>query len=596
MTEAQALADAAKAIGVILSTLNVQKVVCVDDAYDDAASIEDVLAGAAALPIEILRGVFIEIGDMKLDDLDVRATRLRAIWETLDVKKREERAEAVLAAARLRDGQDTDDLGDASVLHELIPKDKLLTLSPKQWEERKEQLLREAPAQRTLFLFDQVMSEDGDREAGIKIIASLLASNNSGELICGLLTHTVTPENQPQEWQNLSRTHNIKRDRFVVVPKQWLRKDPVIFAQILKLVALSPDFTVMKEMTHKIMTDAAATAAAKIEDISIYDLDHIVFRVSADEGLWEPDMLFRLHAMFHRMESRRLAHQNGVLEGTAARLRSVSNIPTDCSSYPAPSTWAIQRQELYESADYLNKNHLPIELGDVFSKTASDCKKLFILLAQPCDLMVRRTGRRHPEMEHVAIVEITQGEDVRRYAEEMVYFGQTPSEQRWFCKLKQVHYVPACMLDLCVFQSDGHAAIQLDGSAPGTARPAWQQRFTILQKLYSRLAKKLDLLSPSTGDASEVRRTKDAIRKALLGDMVSAGPFKGDVVDKDDHKMVEFNCKRVSRLSRSHALSLLMAYTSCLGRPALDADFGKPTSPSGIVPDGEHTETKEATK
>ena len=596
MTEAQALASATKAIEAILSALNVQKVVCVDDAYDDAATIEDVLAGAAALTTEALRGVFPEIGDAKLDDPDVRAARLRAIWETLDAKKREERAEAVLAAARMVDGQDTDDLGDASVLHELIPKGKLLTLSPRQWEERKELLLREAPAQRTLFLFDQVMSEGGDREAGIKIIASLLASNDSGALICGLLTHTVTPESQPQEWQNLSRTHNIKRDRFVVVPKQWLRKDPVVFAQILKLVALSPDFAVMKDMTRKIMTDAAKAAATKVDDIDIHEFDHIVFRVSAEEGLWEPDMLFRLHAMFHRAESRRLAHQDGELEKTAARLRSVSHIPTDGSSYPAPNTWAIQRQELYESAEYLNGNHLPVELGDVFTKTDAESKKVFILLAQPCDLMVRGTGRRHPELDHVALVEIAQGEDAKGYAEEVAYFGLTPGEQRWFCRVKQVHYVPACMLDLCVFQSDGRAAILLDGPAPGAARPAWQQRFAMLQKVYRRLAKKLDLLSPAKGDTREVLQTKSEIRKAVIGDLVNAGPFRGQLVEKDGHTMVEFNCKRVSRLSRSYALSLLMAYTSCLGRAALDTDFGKPATPSVVVPAGGLTATTEAVK
>ena len=57
------------------------------------------------------------------------------------------------------------------------------------------------------------------------IISSLLAGKNPA-LICGLLTHTVTPEDQPQKWVELSKTHNIPRDRFLVVPKRHISKDP----------------------------------------------------------------------------------------------------------------------------------------------------------------------------------------------------------------------------------------------------------------------------------------------------------------------------------------------------------------------------------
>jgi hypothetical protein len=83
----------------------------------------------------------------------------------------------------------------------------------------------------------------GDPEGGIKIIASLLAGNDTDSVICGLLTHTVKPETQPEQWAELSSAHSIPMDRFVVIPKLHLSKAPMLFAQMLKHAALTPEFT-----------------------------------------------------------------------------------------------------------------------------------------------------------------------------------------------------------------------------------------------------------------------------------------------------------------------------------------------------------------
>lgn len=51
------------------------------------------------------------------------------------------------------------------------------------------------------------------------------------------------------------------------------------------------------------------------------------------------------------------------------------------------------------------------------------------------------------------------------------------------------------------------------------------------------------------------------------------GLFKGTLVDKDGRRSISYNCRRVGRLSNARAFGLLMAYTSCLGRPAYDRDL-----------------------
>lgn len=571
----QDLSQARTAVESILSALGVTRVVYVDDANDEGVSVEDVLAAALGLDAALLLTAFPELGDSIPDDREVLTAKIREVWGQLDPAVQSERGQAVVVAARRNDGNETDDVADVSILSQLIPGEKLVSLSPAQWDAQKDQLLQDSKKQRTLFLFDRDFSDaDGDSEGGIKIIASLLARNDTESLICGLLTHTATPETQPQQWEDLSKAHGIPRDRFVVIPKLHLSKAPILFAQTLKFAALSPDFAELKRITKEIIAAAATAAANRVEEVSIYDLDHIVFQVSADEGLWEPDMLFRLHTMFHRIESRRLAYDGRELEEIAANLRAVSGIPTRCDVLPTPaSAWALQREELYERDDHLNKNHLPLELGDIFERTGGDSPKKYILLAQPCDLMVRGDGKRHPELLRVPLVEVTPADSSPNYSEEMPYFDPSPSK-KWFVKLKAVHFVRSRILDLCSFNQDGIARLTVDGNVPPNVRPSWRARHDILAHHWGRAVSKADMLAPVDNESQAVKQAKKQIAKNLGSMVFDDDLFKGSLAEADGACSVTYNCKRVGRLSRARAIGLLMSYTATLGRPAYDRDFG----------------------
>lgn len=570
----KSLEQAKTSVESILTALGVARVVYVDDANAESISVEHVIAAAVGLDAKLLLTVLPGLGDSIPDDHAVLTAKIREFWGGLNAAEQRKRGQEVVFAARRYDGNETDDVADVSILSQLIPETKLLSLSPSQWEDQKDRLLQESKTQRTLFLLDQDFSNaGGDSVGGIKIIASLLARDDMENLICGLLTHTVTPESQLQQWEALSQMYSIPRDRFVVIPKLHLSKAPILFAQTLKFAALSPDFNELKRKTKEIITKAATVAADRIEMVSIYDLDHIVFQVSAGEGLWEPDMLFRLHAMFHRLESRRLAHDGGVLESIAAKLRDVSAIPTRYDHLPTPeSAWALQREELYEHGDHINRNHLPLELGDIFERVGSCSAKKYILLAQPCDLMVRGNGKREPELHRVPLVEIVPSDESPHYSEEMPYFDPSPSK-KWFVKLKRVHFVRGCLLDLCVFNHDGVARLIIGGYAPAGMRPAWKARHDILSPHWSQLVRKLDTLEPEKGESDAVIKVKQKCAKDLGGLLLNDDLFKGSLDEVDGVRSVTYDCKRVGRLSRARAIGLLMSYTATLGRPAYDPVF-----------------------
>jgi hypothetical protein len=571
----QDLAKAKTAVESILNALNLACVVYVDDANDDSVSLEDVIAAAQVLDANTLLNALPELGESVPEDQEVLTAKVREVWARLDAAIQAERSEAVIVAARRLDGEGTDDMADVTILGQLIPVDKLVSLSPAQWEAQRDQLLKDSIDKRTLFLFDQDLSDaGGDREGGIKIIASLLAGEDDKSLLCGLLTHTVTPEKQPLQWEALSQAHGIPRDRFVLIPKLHLSQTPILFAQALKLAALSPDFTELKRKTKEIIADAATAAAGRVEKVSIYDLDHIVFQVPAVEGLWEPDMLFRLHAMFHRHESRRLAHSEGTLEEIAAKLRSVSSIPTGSNLLQAPSNaWELQHEELYEPGDHLQRYHLPLELGDIFEKTGGDSVKKYILLAQPCDLMVRGNGKRQPELHRIRLAEVVPADEAPKYSEEMPYFDASPAK-KWYVKFKIIHFVQASILDLCVFNTDGVARLTIGGTAPSGIRPAWKARHDILSRCWVKKVKKADILAPAAGESEAVATVKQQIKKDLGSTLFNDDLFTGSLTDTGGVRTVTYNCKRIGRFSRARAIGLLMSYTSTLGRPAYDRDFG----------------------
>lgn len=574
-----AFSQARTAVESILNALNVVRVVYVDDANGVTVALEDVIPAALSLAAAPLLAVFPELGESIPDDQDVLRTKIRDVWGRLEQNSQAERGKAVVVAARTHDGSGTNDMADVSILSQLIPKGQLVSLSPTLWEAQKDQLLQDCRGQRTLFLFDRDFSDaGGDSEGGIKIIASLLARNDTENLICGLLTHTVTPETQPHQWVELSNAHGIPIDRFVVIPKLHLSQAPMLFAQVLKFAALSPDFAELKRKTKEIIALAATVAAARVEEVRIHDLEHIVFQVSADEGLWEPDMLFRLHSMFHRLESRRLAHEGGTLEKIAARLRVVSGIPTRCDLLLTPeSAWALRREELYERDDHINKNCLPLELGDIFERVGRNSAKKYILLAQPCDLMVRSDGKRHPELHRVPLVEVVPAEETPHYSEEMAYFDPSPSK-RWFVKLKAVHFVRGCILDLCVFNQDGAAKLTVDGKSPSDIRPAWKARHDILSSHFTRKAHKADMLAPLVSESQAVAQGKPKILRDLECLLFDDDLFKGKLAVDGGIRLVTYDCKRIGRLSRARAIGLLMSYTATLGRHAYDQGFGSAES------------------
>jgi hypothetical protein len=115
---------------------------------------------------------------------------------------------------------------------------------------------------------------------------------------------------------------------------------------------------------------------------------------------------------------RDILHQDRSVYELANRLRSLARVRVGDWGGPTEMEIRVRRLEWFDDGDEINQQHLPLELGDIF-EIASKPNKLFILVAPPCDLMMRQDGKRHHTVENGLLLEATPVEVSKRATEKL---------------------------------------------------------------------------------------------------------------------------------------------------------------------------------
>src|SRR5262249_33559589 len=114
----------------------------------------------------------------------------------------------------------------------------------------------------------------------------------------------------------------------------------------------------------------------------------------------------------------------------------------------------IRQLELYEDTEYLNQHFTPVDLGDIFEieRGSGVPSKQYILLAQPCDMMVRHDdpkGERKHGVSEATLLEV------------FVDTPATAGEQQ----ATSIKYDPVLMYRLDYYQADGkHGYVDFSAS------------------------------------------------------------------------------------------------------------------------------------
>ena len=315
------LEQAREVLGQILAAATIKAVVCIDDEYAKRPSSTDALSMLFTLPhgdrgkvtgLTALLGVKELAGGTPDEVLTEQFQRSWAI-------AREKLQDKVYASLLIQSGQEHQlDVAVVHVLKQLFRGRRLIEKSLTQWMSEKDQVLKDAPPNETLYLVDQDFSDEGGAsDGGIHIIKDLQERFRDSPLFCGLLSHTFTPHEEHENHEVLSEREHLDKTRFMLISKRRITEQIKGFALMLKLALLNPLCSLMNLEVERIIDGSINEAKRALSKMTIYDYEKIVFESSRREGVWEPDTMFRLFGMFQRRESRIAAKGDERLEAIA---------------------------------------------------------------------------------------------------------------------------------------------------------------------------------------------------------------------------------------------------------------------------------------
>ena len=207
----------------------------------------------------------------------------------------------------------------------------------------------------------------------------------------------------------------------------------------------------------------------------------------------------------------------------------------------------------------MNEQLLPIEVGDLFGIEGYP-DNVFLLIAPPCDLMVRKSGSRFDKVGRLLKVSPHDGSPVG----DLGYILESYKDHGdWRVDLHQVNYVRLEVLDLCALRADGKAQFALDEKVPSNISLAWKARAKELKREAKKSIQTYSLLVSkgfSEIEANEICNS-GMLEELIAGTMSNNG--------------VAYNVRRIGRLRQPRAGAVLAKYANSVSRDAFDHDVTK---------------------
>lgn len=419
-----------------------------------------------------------------------------------------------------------------------------------------------AAGEDTLFLIDKEFNRELGGIDGTKLLADLVKQS-----FCILLTHTCTVDEQEQRRVAIATSEKLPAHRFCILSKQQSRNLEMDrrFAVAIR-AAMTHKFCgeIADVISKRIQRSAAETAQALTKQ-AFADLEQALFENSHSEGVLEYDVMVRVFHIEQRHALNELLQDDTIQN----QLRASRNfrekiVPLNIPSVEADMTFfrnLRQREVFFEGAG-LNKLHAALACGDVFD---ADGGKRYLLLAQPCDLMVRKNGERRAEVcLLVSIGDLPEISGARPFPDYRFYElkGVFGNDKKLVIDFTKLFVADLSVLDFAVFNPDGRVQLHRNQPVPSTVLTAgWSQR----------MARAKCRIFP-----------KGKVSEKPLGMGKQAARFAG-VVEGD---LLRYPLQRIGRFESATATAILAAWATFQTRAALDHDFAQTEPKSSTVPEG----------
>jgi hypothetical protein len=479
-----------------------------------------------------------------------------------------------------------------------LSKMELVAMKPTEWDKEITKISGRIPeGQKAIVLFDQKLALAGGRfvqTEGTDLVWEIVdgpSKHLSTKFLPGILSYTVPNQGLELTYRaEMAQKRGMDVNKLFVLTKQRLANLGLFIDGLKKLMLNEPCEQIKN---HAIEVGAAALKSTdeRLRALDTYDFSHTVLKSSSKEGVWAPETLFRIIDIIYKDEikkqllDRNLIPSLNELLDKATALSSIE-IPIDYS-VAQTEKYELRRQEMYAKGKLINGLYKPIENGDIFEVEGKG-KGKYILLSQPCDLVVRssgptkgsRTNKVAYLLEIVSFDKELLSEKLEKTRDRkslafnywqnrgmLDYFEQ--SEQLIsVVNLFGAQVVNLDVLDLIMFNKEGVATIDTAAAIPEALHIGLTERFSKLKKGFESTLIKMN----------QHREVLKAVKKHWQEPLVkSLLPCLSvnDKLGKQDQSgtTFSFGIKRIKSLRDPYAKNLLDKYTRYLSRTGDLHDF-----------------------
>lgn len=315
-------------------------------------------------------------------------------------------------------------------------------------------------------------------------------------------------------------------------------------------------------------------------------LDRYVVDRAYKEGVSELHVVERALSASMSDRFKRLFATDSIAVGGAERFRQLRSIQLEAPARASIDLQDFRRIEIWEDDQLVNASHSPLACGDVFVAQVPGgagglVERRFILLVQPCDVMLRPDGRRDSDVGVLAQIQPRDYDDPNTPSLKKPLLPFVLDGVEWVCEFRKSATVNLGVLDASTWNKDGVVRYQhgdrdvlpvglLPGQLKNARRTSEQFDETLVQ------CAKLEtvpigvippdcLLSLSRDKAFRALSSPVFTALSLLPNKARAKPVTTG--------RFEWALRRVGRVRMPYAAALLSNYLAVQGRTAFDLDY-----------------------
>ncbi|MCW4463112.1 hypothetical protein OK349_15465 [Sphingomonas sp. BT-65] len=330
----------------------------------------------------------------------------------------------------------------------------------------------------------------GPGQRGLDMLAQLRAANSAG--VAFILTHeaaiggeAVLETQLADAIAGAAGAQVALPQPLTVISKGRLTADG---ANIEGALSIALKRAGLRRTLHRVLTAASSRAseaykatAASLLTVEPERLEQFVYERGRVEGVSELSVVERALSAGASKDLRTFFASNAIVLAGMSALRALQSIPLDTRAQDAgPILADLRNSEVWDGSEVINAAFTPLANGDVFcfdnkDPSSPNSPRLFVLLGQPCDIMLRPDGRRVSDVAMLVPL-IEQGddglpvpdpndphEDDSDKSPELPFRFQS---KKFKLDLRRLAYVRLDVLDLACLRPDGCVRVEAGHSPP----------------------------------------------------------------------------------------------------------------------------------